>query len=112
MTSATPPGSVPTFTLTGCATSQTAVAQTLERLRLIDGVSEVTLQSSTKARQRRRRLRRRRRLPGSEPVFTVHVTFDPLPSATRAASAASARQVVATPTQRHAHATSTGGSAR
>ncbi len=46
--SATPPGSVPTFTLSGCATSQTEVALTLDRLRLIDGVSEVTLQSSTK----------------------------------------------------------------
>ena len=33
----------------GCATSQPEVALTLERLRLIDGVSEVTLQSSTKA---------------------------------------------------------------
>ena len=42
-----PAGSVPTFTLAGCATSQTEVAQTLDRLRLIDGVSEVTLQSST-----------------------------------------------------------------
>ena len=47
VTSATPPGSVPTFTLAGCATSQPAVALTLERLRLIDGVREVTLQSST-----------------------------------------------------------------
>ena len=49
VTSATPPGSVPTFTLTGCATSQAEVALTLDRLRLIDGVSEVTLQSSTKS---------------------------------------------------------------
>ncbi len=48
VTSATPPGSVPTFTLSGCATSQTEVAQTLNRLRLIDGVNNVTLQSSTK----------------------------------------------------------------
>ena len=45
--SATPPGSVPTFTLAGCATSQPVVALTLERLRLIDGVKEVTLQSSS-----------------------------------------------------------------
>ena len=48
VSSATPAGSVPTFTLSGCATSQKAVAQMLQRLRLIDGVSEVTLQSSTK----------------------------------------------------------------
>jgi hypothetical protein len=46
VSSATPPGSVPSFTLTGCATSQAAVALTIERLRLIDGVSEVDLQSS------------------------------------------------------------------
>jgi Tfp pilus assembly protein PilN len=48
-TSTTPPGSVPVFTIGGCATSQSEVAQTLQRLRLIDGVSEVTLQNSTKA---------------------------------------------------------------
>jgi Tfp pilus assembly protein PilN len=48
-TSATPPGSTPVFTITGCATSQSEVAQTLQRLRLIDGVTEVTLQSSAKA---------------------------------------------------------------
>lgn len=49
VSSATPPGSVPTFTLTGCATSQAQVAVTLDRLHLIDGVDEVTLQSSTKS---------------------------------------------------------------
>jgi hypothetical protein len=49
VTSATPPGSVPTITLGGCATSQAKVALTLERLRLIDGVSKVDLQSSAKA---------------------------------------------------------------
>ncbi|HEX5852270.1 MAG TPA: hypothetical protein VFY36_04180 [Solirubrobacteraceae bacterium] len=47
--SATPPGSVPTFTLAGCAVNQKTVARMLERLRLIDGVSEVSLQSSTAA---------------------------------------------------------------
>ena len=51
--SATPPGSVPTFTLGGCATSQSEVALTLQRLRLIDGVSKSTLQSSTKPAPRR-----------------------------------------------------------
>lgn len=47
--SATPPGSTPTFTISGCATSQSEVALTLQRLRLIDGVTDVELQSSTKA---------------------------------------------------------------
>jgi Tfp pilus assembly protein PilN len=46
--SSTPPGSVPTISLTGCSTSQAEVAQTLQRLRLIDGVSEVHLVSATK----------------------------------------------------------------
>ncbi len=49
LASSTPPGSVPTFSLSGCAVSQTAVAQTLDRLRLMDGVSSVTLASSTKS---------------------------------------------------------------
>ncbi|MFZ1153499.1 MAG: hypothetical protein WAN93_01200, partial [Solirubrobacteraceae bacterium] len=44
-----PPGSTPVFTLTGCATSQSVVAQTLQRLRLMNGASEVQLQSSTKS---------------------------------------------------------------
>jgi Tfp pilus assembly protein PilN len=47
--SSTPPGSTPVFTLTGCAKSQSVVAQTLQRLRLMDGASEVQLQSSTKS---------------------------------------------------------------
>jgi Tfp pilus assembly protein PilN len=46
--SSTPPGSTPTITLVGCSTSQAEVAQTLQRLRLIDGVSEVHLTSATK----------------------------------------------------------------
>jgi Tfp pilus assembly protein PilN len=48
-TSSTPPGSTPVFTISGCATSQSEVAQTLQRLRLIDGVQGVTLQSSVKS---------------------------------------------------------------
>lgn len=48
-TSATPPGSTPTFSLTGCATTQSQVALTLQRLRLMDGVTEVGLQASTKS---------------------------------------------------------------
>jgi hypothetical protein len=47
--SATPAGSTPTFSLSGCATSQSEVALTLQRLRLMDGVAEVTLQASTKS---------------------------------------------------------------
>jgi Tfp pilus assembly protein PilN len=46
VTSSTPAGSAPNLTLTGCATSQAAVALTMDRLRLMNGVSEVSLQSS------------------------------------------------------------------
>ncbi|MGA9285573.1 MAG: hypothetical protein WBV85_09030 [Solirubrobacteraceae bacterium] len=47
--SSTPAGSVPVFTLTGCATSQAVVAQALQRLKLMNGASEVQLQSSTQS---------------------------------------------------------------
>ncbi len=47
--SSTPAGSVPVFTLTGCATNQATVAQALQRLKLMDGASEVQLQSSTQS---------------------------------------------------------------
>lgn len=47
--SSTPAGSVPVFTLTGCASSQATVAQALQRMKLMDGASEVQLQSSTQA---------------------------------------------------------------
>ena len=53
----------------------------LERLRLIDGVKEVTLQSSTAGTGAAAAPARARRLPGHDPVFTRQITFDPLPSA-------------------------------
>ena len=93
VTSATPAGSVPTFQIGGCATSQHAVADTMQRLRLIDGVSEVTLQSSTKTGSS----------GGSgsapaggscgpgDPVFAMTVTFAALPSASASAAAAGAK---------------------
>jgi hypothetical protein len=87
VTSATPPGSVPTFTLAGCATSQPAVAQMLERLRLIDGVATVALQSSTKTSNSGSG----GGCPATAPVFNVQITFEALPST--AAAAASAKAV-------------------
>jgi Tfp pilus assembly protein PilN len=79
--SATPPGSVPTFTLSGCATSQQEVALTLSRLKLIDGVSEVTLQSSTKAGATAAKgAASTGSCPSGRPGFTVQVIFAPLPS--------------------------------
>jgi Tfp pilus assembly protein PilN len=86
--SATPPGSVPAFTLTGCATSQAQVALTLNRLRLIDGVSEVTLQSSANANAGGSGGGGPSgACPATAPAFDAVVTFDPLP-ATSAVSAA------------------------
>jgi len=105
--SSTPPGSVPTFTLAGCATSQAMVALTLERLRLIDGVSEVTLQSSTQAPKTG---------SGSSggcsgPIFAMQITFDPLPSAsaTSSRSAAPTTSTSALTPATGAPTTSTGG---
>jgi hypothetical protein len=79
VTSATPPGSVPTFTLSGCATSQQEVALTLTRLRLIDGVSEVTLQSSTKSGASGA-AGSSGGCEGGQPAFTILITFAALPS--------------------------------
>jgi hypothetical protein len=84
--SATPPGSVPTFTLVGCAASQPIVAEMLERLRLIDGVAEVTLESSTKGSSSSGSASGGG-CTGSSPVFTAEITFDPLPSASAAVAA-------------------------
>src|SRR5439155_13309604 len=79
--SATPPGSVPTFALSGCATSQSEVALTLNRLRLIDGVSEVTLQTSTKASPGAAASVALGGCPAADPAYTIQLTFDPLPAA-------------------------------
>jgi hypothetical protein len=86
VTSATPAGSVPTFTLAGCATSQSMVALTLDRLRLIDGVSEVTLQSSTQAAKTGASSGGAGGggCPGA--TFAMQITFDPLPSASATSS--------------------------
>ena len=84
VSSVTPPGSVPTFTLAGCAASQPAVAQMLERLRLIDGVGAVALQSSTKGSN----AGSGGGCPATSPIFSVQISFEALPSTTAAAAAA------------------------
>jgi Tfp pilus assembly protein PilN len=94
--SATPPGSVPSFTVAGCATSQSAVALTLERLRLIDGVKEVTLQSSTAGTGGAST--GGGGCSGHDASFTAAITFNPLPSAAAVASATkSATKTVSDP---------------
>ncbi|HEY2632340.1 MAG TPA: hypothetical protein VGI26_08180 [Solirubrobacteraceae bacterium] len=79
--SSTPPGSTPAFTLTGCATTQSEVAQMLQRLRLMDGASEVQLQSSTKSGASSGATSGGA-CPGGDPTFSVQVTFSGLPAAT------------------------------
>jgi hypothetical protein len=93
--SATPAGSVPTFTLAGCATSQSMVALTLDRLRLIDGVSEVTLQSSTKPPKAAGGKSSGGSGSCTGATFAMEVTFDPLPNAS-ATSSSSATPTAAT----------------
>jgi hypothetical protein len=103
-TSATPPGSVPTFTLAGCATSQAMVALTLTRLRLIDGVNEVTLQSSTQAAKTGAAGGSGGSSGCTGATFAMQITFDPLPSASATSSSSTA------PTQTASAVTPTTGS--
>lgn len=76
--SSTPPGSTPLISLTGCSTSQAEVAQTLQRLKLMDGVSDVHLQSAIKSSSSGKSS------SGScgsgQVTFSITVTFAALPS--------------------------------
>ena len=94
VTSATPPGSVPLFSLTGCATSQPAVALMLNRLRLIDGVSSVTLQSSSKSGG----AGGAGGCVAGEPAFSIQVAFDGLPTPSASTSAGTTSPASATTT--------------
>jgi hypothetical protein len=78
VSSATPPGSVPSFTLDGCAASQSAVALTLQRLRLIEGVSNVALQTSSKSGATSSSTGGQ--CPSGHASFTALLTFAPLPA--------------------------------
>jgi hypothetical protein len=90
VTSSTPPGSVPTFTIGGCAISQSEVALTLLRLRLIDGVSSVSLKSSTKAPSSGASKASEGACGSGKPTFSAQITFDPLPSTAGASASATA----------------------
>jgi Tfp pilus assembly protein PilN len=85
VTSATPPGSVPTITLSGCATSQAKVALTLQRLRLIDGVSNVSLQSSVRPTRGGSGGASSEGCAGA--AFSVTLTFQALPAVSAAGKA-------------------------
>jgi Tfp pilus assembly protein PilN len=93
-TSATPPGSVPTMILSGCASTQAEVALTLQRLRLMDGVSAVSLQSSTKSNSTGAGGASSNGNCGAQgPTFNAQITFEPLP--TPAAGSGSATKLTA-----------------
>ncbi|HTC71509.1 MAG TPA: hypothetical protein VK655_01380 [Solirubrobacteraceae bacterium] len=83
---------VPTFTLSGCATSQPQVARTLERLQLIDGVKEVTLQNSTSgtasASSGSSASSSAAGCSGTDAAFSATVIFDALPSSSAVADSA------------------------
>jgi len=86
VSSATPAGTVPTVTLTGCAKSQTVVAETLQRVRLIAGVKEATLASSVSATGSSSG--GSTTCPSPNPTFTMNVTFEPLPASIPSSSSA------------------------
>ena len=91
--SSTPPGSVPTITLAGCASSQSEVALTLQRLRLMDGVSAVNLKSSAKSETAGAGASSSGNCAAQSPAFSVQITFEPLP--TPAASSGSGTELTA-----------------
>lgn len=91
--SSTPPGSTPMFQLTGCATSQSEVANTVQRLRLMDGATEVALQSSAESSGGGGGGGGEGHATSSGPcgakaaTFSATVTFTPLPAPPAAPSA-------------------------
>ncbi len=107
--SATPPGSVPTFTLSGCATSQREVALMLARLRLMDGASNVTLQSSTKGASSGSSSGS---CPENAPVFTAQIAFDPLPASTAKITSTSTVAQTTTPGASASTPSTSGATAR
>ena len=101
VTSATPPGSIPTFTLTGCAISQAEVALMLDRLRLIEGVKEVSLQSSTQSSAKSSSSAGASGSGGCEggqPAFSAQVVFGALPNVPAHSSSGSTTTVAASAT--------------
>jgi hypothetical protein len=105
VSSSTPPGSIPTLSLSGCTITQSDVAVTLARLRLIDGVSEVHLSSSSKSGAS---------AGGScgenTPTFSIQVTFEALPTpASSGTAAASPSTAAASPSASTPTSTTTPG---
>jgi hypothetical protein len=81
------------MTLSGCASSQSEVALTLQRLRLMDGVGSVTLHSSAKSATSGAGVSSSPNCTPQSPAFSVQITFEPLP--TPAASSGSGTELAA-----------------
>ncbi|HEX5309905.1 MAG TPA: hypothetical protein VFW38_12600 [Solirubrobacteraceae bacterium] len=78
--SSTPPGSTPSIALTGCSRSQSEVAQTLQRLKLMDGVTEVHLQNAAKSSTTSSGSSGSGSCGPKQVSFQITVTFQALPS--------------------------------
>lgn len=106
---ATPPGSVPTLAITGCTVSQSELAYTLTRLRLMDGVSGVELKSSNEATAAPGTTGSASSIGSGCPyTFQVDVTYAGLPSVSSPAPSA-ATPATATAATPPAGTTPTGG---
>jgi len=110
--SSTPPGAVPAFTISGCATGQKSVAELLERLRLIDGVKEDELESSTTSATSGGG-GSSGGCPSNDPAYSIVVTFEALPSASAVAAASAPAATVsdksATAASTHTETSTAGG---
>ncbi len=110
-------GAGPTFTLAGCATSQPEVAATLERLQLIDGVKEVTLQGSTSGSASATSSAGASAsgsggCSGRDASFNATVVFDALPSSSAVAAAAKSVSDSTSAGSASGASTATGGGAK
>jgi len=106
VTSATPAGSVPKFTVGGCAVSQAAVARAIADLRLIDGVAKAELTSSSGGGGGSGGSGG---CSGKLVSFGAKVEFQPLPSAPSASSSSSSSSAAAVPAS-HTSGSATSGS--
>lgn len=76
--SSTPPGSLPTVSLSGCAPARHGLPQVLSRLRLIEGVKTVELKSGTVNQTSAGS--GSTGCAGGEMSFSISITFNVLPS--------------------------------
>jgi Tfp pilus assembly protein PilN len=80
----------PAFELKGCTGTQDEVAQLMSRLRLINGVTRVTLEDSTAAAQASNSNSGPGVCPASGPSFDMVVFFEPMPGTAASTTATGA----------------------